>query len=112
MFKGLRQHGICQVEVLPGIGRFPLCGTHPASRFDARALRDGTRPIDEFAYEEGVDGKDHTKYLWQRAYALGARLTQSFAKFGWCASIRGVENGGLVEGWPLITSAPMKATWR
>src|ERR1035438_2109948 len=23
-----------------------------------------TRPIDEFAYEEGVDGKDHTKYLW------------------------------------------------
>jgi len=58
-----------------------------------------TRPIDEFAYEEGVDGKDHTKYLWgNAAYALGARLTQSFAKFGWCASIRGVENGGLVEG--------------
>jgi type VI secretion system protein ImpC len=25
-------------------------------------------------------------------------LTNSFARFGWCASIRGVENGGLVEG--------------
>jgi type VI secretion system protein ImpC len=58
-----------------------------------------TRQIEEFAYEEGVDGRDHSKYLWgNAAYALGARLTQSFAKLGWCASIRGVENGGLVEG--------------
>jgi type VI secretion system protein ImpC len=58
-----------------------------------------TRQIDEFAYEEGVDGKDHSKYLWgNAAYALASRLTNSFAKFGWCASIRGVENGGLVEG--------------
>jgi type VI secretion system protein ImpC len=58
-----------------------------------------TRQIDEFAYEEGVDGKDHSKYLWgNAAYALAARLTKSFAKYGWCAAIRGVENGGLVEG--------------
>ena len=58
-----------------------------------------TRPIEEFAYEEGVDGSDHSKYLWgNAAYALGARLTNSFSKFGWCAAIRGVENGGLVEG--------------
>jgi type VI secretion system protein ImpC len=60
-----------------------------------------TRPIDEFAYEEAVDGTDHKKYLWgNAAFALGARLTNSFAKFGWCAAIRGVENGGLVEGLP------------
>jgi type VI secretion system protein ImpC len=58
-----------------------------------------TRQIDEFAFEEGVDGRDHSKYLWgNAAYALAARLTQSFSKYGWCASIRGVENGGLVEG--------------
>jgi type VI secretion system protein ImpC len=58
-----------------------------------------TRPIDEFDYEEGVDGRDHSKYLWgNAAYSLATRLTNSFAKFGWCASIRGVENGGLVEG--------------
>jgi type VI secretion system protein ImpC len=57
-----------------------------------------TKKIEEFAYEEGVDGKDHSKYLWgNAAYSLAGRLTQSFAKFGWCASIRGVENGGLVE---------------
>jgi type VI secretion system protein ImpC len=58
-----------------------------------------TRQIDEFAFEEGVDGKDHSKYLWgNAAYALASRLTNSFAKYGWCAAIRGVENGGLVEG--------------
>ncbi len=60
-----------------------------------------TKPVDGLNYEEGVDGTDHSKYLWgNAAYALGARLTQSFATFGWCASIRGVEGGGLVEGLP------------
>jgi type VI secretion system protein ImpC len=57
--------------------------------------------IDGFNYEEGVDGTDHDKYLWgNAAYALGARLTQAFAQYGWCAAIRGVEGGGLVEGLP------------
>jgi type VI secretion system protein ImpC len=58
-----------------------------------------TRQIEEFAFEEGVDGKDHSKYLWgNAAYSLATRLTASFAKYGWCASIRGVEGGGLVDG--------------
>jgi len=57
--------------------------------------------VEAFNYEEGVDGTDHTKYLWgNAAYALGARLTQAFALYGWCAAIRGVEGGGLVEGLP------------
>src|SRR5271166_4194852 len=63
-----------------------------------------TKPVDDFNYEEGVDGTDHSKYLWgNAAYALGARLTQAFAKYGWCAAIRGVEGGGLVEGLPAHT---------
>jgi type VI secretion system protein ImpC len=63
-----------------------------------------TKQIEAFNYEEGVDGSDHTKYLWgNAAWALGARLTQSFALYGWCASIRGVEGGGLVEGLPAHT---------
>jgi type VI secretion system protein ImpC len=63
-----------------------------------------TKPVDDFNYEEGVDGTDHSKYLWgNAAYALGARLTQAFASYGWCASIRGVEGGGLVEGLPAHT---------
>lgn len=63
-----------------------------------------TKPVDEFGYEENVDGSDHSKYLWgNAAYALGARLTNAFAKYGWCAAIRGVEGGGLVEGLPAHT---------
>lgn len=61
-----------------------------------------TKQIDEFAYEENVDGTDHKKYLWANAsWAMAARLTNAFALYGWCASIRGVEGGGLVEGLPV-----------
>ncbi len=61
-----------------------------------------TKPVDAFAYEEGVDGADHSKYLWSNAaWTLGARLTTAFAQYGWCAAIRGVEGGGLVEGLPV-----------
>ena len=61
-----------------------------------------TVPVEAFKYEEHVDGTDHNKYLWgNAAWALGARVTQAFAKYGWCATIRGVESGGLVEGLPV-----------
>ena len=63
-----------------------------------------TKQVEAFDYEESVDGSDHSKYLWGNAsFGLAARLTQSFAKYGWCASIRGVEGGGLVEGLPAHT---------
>ena len=59
-----------------------------------------TVPVESFNFKEEVDGKDHSKYLWSNAaYSFGARLTDSFAKHGWCAAIRGVEGGGLVEGF-------------
>jgi type VI secretion system protein ImpC len=62
------------------------------------------KTVDGFNYQEGVDGTEHSKYLWgNAAYALGARLTSAFAMYGWCASIRGVEGGGLVEGLPTHT---------
>lgn len=61
-----------------------------------------TAPVEAFNYEEGVDGTDHSKYLWgNAAYALGTRLTNAFSLYGWCAAIRGVEGGGLVEGLPV-----------
>ena len=63
-----------------------------------------TKPLEAFDFEEDVDGTDHAKYLWSNAaYALAGRLTNSFAKYGWCAAIRGVEGGGLVEGLPAHT---------
>jgi len=63
-----------------------------------------TKPVEGFNYEEGVDGTDHTKYLWgNAAYALGTRMTAAFAMYNWCTAIRGVEGGGLVEGLPAHT---------
>lgn len=61
-----------------------------------------TVPVEAFHYEERVDGTDHNKYLWgNAAWALGARVTNAFAQYSWCACIRGVESGGLVEGLPV-----------
>lgn len=61
-------------------------------------------PVETFNYEEDVDGTDHGKYLWgNAAYALGTRLTEAFANYHWCAAIRGVEGGGLVQGLPVHT---------
>jgi type VI secretion system protein ImpC len=63
-----------------------------------------TVPVDAFNFVENVDGKDHSKYLWgNAAYALGQRITDAFSKYKWCAAIRGVEGGGLVEGLPTHT---------
>lgn len=67
-----------------------------------------TSPIDEFGFEEvplGADKKPitvaHDDYCWMStAYVMGARLTDAFAKYGWCTSIRGFEGGGKVENLP------------
>lgn len=63
-----------------------------------------TVPVEEFDFVEDVDGRTHDKYLWTNgAWALGQRITEAFAKYSWCAAIRGVEGGGLVEGLPAHT---------
>ena len=65
-----------------------------------------TVPVEEFDFTE-VAG-DHDDYLWTNAaYSYGTRLTDAFAKYGWCAAIRGVEGGGLVEGLPTHTFKTM-----
>lgn len=61
-----------------------------------------TVPVEAFNYEERVDGTEHEAYLWgNSAYALAANVNKAFALYGWTASIRGVESGGLVEGLPV-----------
>lgn len=68
-----------------------------------------TKPVEEFGFEEfAVDpatgmavNTDHDEYCWMNAaYALGTRMTQAFAKYGFCTAIRGAEGGGKVEGLP------------
>jgi len=57
-----------------------------------------------FNFVEDVDGSDHSKYLWcNAAFAFAARLTSAFENYGWCAAVRGVEGGGLVEDLPTHT---------
>lgn len=73
------------------LGRMPY---HP---------KEGT-VVEGFNFVEDVDGTHHGKYLWvNSAYAFAARLTNAFEHYGWCAAIRGVEGGGLVEDLPAHT---------
>jgi len=79
-------------------------------------------PVDGIAYTENVFDSDihdaavpdakkraalprtpkHESYLWgNAAWALAARITDAFAKYRWCAAIRGVEGGGVVSGLPV-----------
>jgi type VI secretion system protein ImpC len=67
-----------------------------------------TKPIEEFNYEEvELDARGHARpvphdhYSWMNAaYVLGTRMTDAFAKHGFCVAIRGAEGGGKVEGLP------------
>ncbi len=62
------------------------------------------KPVEEFNFEEFVDGKDHDKYLWMNAaWTYAARMTDTFSKNGWFAASRGVLGGGKVEGLPVHT---------
>jgi len=70
-------------------------------RFMGRATYGAkTDPVEEFDFEEETGG-DHDKHLWvNAAYGMGTRITESFASYGWCTRIRGVESGGTLEGLP------------
>ena len=65
-----------------------------------------TKPIEEFDFEE-VDCRakpvPHDHYTWMNAaYVLGTKMTDAFAKYGFCTAIRGAEGGGKVEGLPAL----------
>ena len=63
-----------------------------------------TDPVEEFAFEEDVEGADHNKYTWANAaYAMATNITRSFKAYGWCSQIRGVESGGTVDSLPCHT---------
>jgi type VI secretion system protein ImpC len=63
-----------------------------------------SNPVEEFGFEEDTGAGDSTKYNWMNAaYAMGVNINRSFSNYGWCANIRGVESGGMVEGLPTHT---------
>jgi type VI secretion system protein ImpC len=63
-----------------------------------------TEPVDEFHFEEDVEGADSSKFCWANAaYAMATNITRSFKLYGWTTRIRGIESGGAVEGLPSYT---------
>lgn len=60
-----------------------------------------TTPVKGFNYKETVVD-DHKKFLWgNAAFAFASRVTDSFAKYRWCANIIGPQGGGAVEDLPI-----------
>lgn len=63
-----------------------------------------TNPVEDFAFEEDVEGSQHNRYCWvNAAYAMARNINLAFKLYGWCSRIRGVESGGAVEGLPTHT---------
>ncbi len=60
-------------------------------------------PVEEFAFTEDSDGPDPSKYAWMNAaYAMGVNINRAFDNYGWCAAIRGSQDG-IVENLPVHT---------
>jgi type VI secretion system protein ImpC len=61
-----------------------------------------TVAVETFGFEEHIQENEvGSDYLWiNSAYELAGRIVDSFEEYGWCASIRGVEGGGLVNALP------------
>lgn len=61
-------------------------------------------PVEEFGFEEDTAGGDPSKFCWANsAYAMATNIGRAFKLYGWCARIRGVTSGGLVENLPTYT---------
>ena len=79
-----------------------LCLPRVLTRLPYDPGKKGGEPVETFNYKEGVDGRDHSKYLWgSAAYALAGRMLEAFTLDGWCAAIVGPKGGGLVDDLPL-----------
>ena len=60
-------------------------------------------PVDDFAFEEDVEGPDASKYAWTNAaFAMAANTARSFSLYGWCSRIHGIETGGIVDDLPVL----------
>ena len=55
-------------------------------------------PVEDFEFEEDTGSVDAANYVWANAaYAMACNVQRAFAQYGWCARIRGVESGGMVD---------------
>jgi type VI secretion system protein ImpC len=63
-----------------------------------------TNPIRSFNFKETIDNEDHGDFCWgNAAYNMAQSIVRSFLNYQWLAAIRGVENGGKIDGMPIYT---------
>jgi type VI secretion system protein ImpC len=60
-----------------------------------------TAPTKTFGFKEDVSDGDSSFCWGNAAFAFATKLTDSFAKYRWCANIIGPQGGGAVEDLPL-----------
>ncbi|MFM2478723.1 type VI secretion system contractile sheath large subunit [Celerinatantimonas sp. MCCC 1A17872] len=68
-----------------------------------------TLPIKNFNYKETVSDGDEDFCWGNTAFAFASKLTDSFAKYRWCANIIGPQGGGAVDDLPLYQYEAMGA---
>lgn len=62
-----------------------------------------SNPVDEFNFEEGVDGADHSRFLWgSAAWALAARFAFDFERYGWFGAPRAAGDQGEIPDLPVF----------
>ena len=105
----LRHDRVHQVEVVPRLARIraswcwrcrACCPGCPTARTPSRS-RSSTSRRSRWTRKGKAKPVPHEHYCWMNAaYVMGTRLTDAFAKYGFCTAIRGAEGGGKVEGLP------------
>ncbi|MEG1610194.1 MAG: type VI secretion system contractile sheath large subunit [Bilophila sp.] len=65
-----------------------------------------TVPVKTFSFVEDV--KETEDFCWgNTAFAFASRMSESFAKYRWCANIIGPQGGGSVDNLPVYTYESM-----
>lgn len=69
-----------------------------------------TSPTKRFDYTEKVSSGENNFCWGNSVFALATRLTESFAKYRWCANIIGPQGGGAVGDLPVYLYEAMNVT--
>ena len=76
-----------------------------AAEYD-RSFRENSR-LNEFCFQEDVEGPDSSKHLWGgAAFAYAAVVMRAFCRTGWLNDIRGVDRDH--DGGGLVTELPVE----
>ena len=64
-----------------------------------------TNHVRQIAFDEDTETGDQNIHVWINAsYAMGINIARAFDRYGWCARIRGVRSGGIVDNLPVLAN--------